>query len=73
MAAPTTAACVKKTLANPEPSTHGLRRTTYSLAKRLLRVIKRSRLKLLRSSILPPNSAWAPKVEGLLSHPGRPR
>src|SRR6516225_10170474 len=23
MAAPTTAACVKKTLANPEPSTHG--------------------------------------------------
>jgi hypothetical protein len=32
MAAPTTAACVKKTLANPEPSTHGPQPRWRSLA-----------------------------------------
>src|SRR6516165_9334240 len=31
MAAPTTAACVKKALANPEPSTHGGRRQRSTL------------------------------------------
>jgi hypothetical protein len=32
MAAPTTAACVKKTLANPEPSTHGPLPTSACIA-----------------------------------------